>query len=69
MFCKKETLIQPPGEPREHHLGEVRSKKFDIQKLRKQKKTEGSIIYSGFFLKSKKVKNEVTALETHCFFW
>ena len=24
--CKKETLIQPPGEPREHHLGEVRPK-------------------------------------------
>ena len=24
-FCKKEILIQPPGKPREHNLGEVRA--------------------------------------------
>ena len=28
-FCKKKLiLIQPPGEPREQHLGDVRPKKF-----------------------------------------
>ena len=25
-FCKKSILIQPPGEPREHHPSEVRTK-------------------------------------------
>ena len=45
MFCKKETLIQPPGEPREHHLGEIRSKKFDIKKLKKKKKKNGRVDY------------------------
>ena len=28
-FCKKKRLIQPQGEPREHHLGEVQ----DIHKI------------------------------------
>ena len=30
-FCK--VLIQPPGEPREHHLGEVRPKRFELHKM------------------------------------
>ena len=30
-FCK--ILIQPPGEPREHHLGEVRPKRFELHKM------------------------------------
>ena len=30
-FCK--ILIQPPGEPREHHLGEVRPKRFELHKI------------------------------------
>ena len=33
-FCKKEILIQPPGEPREQHLGDVRSKVFRLIKVR-----------------------------------
>ena len=32
-FCKKEILIQPPGEPREQHPGDVRPKKFELQKI------------------------------------
>ena len=28
-----EILIQPPGEPREHHLGEFPPKKFEQQKI------------------------------------
>ena len=32
-FCKKEILIQPPGEPREQHLGDVRPKKFELHKI------------------------------------
>ena len=43
-FCKKEILIQPPGEPREHHLGDVRQKKFE--------RFEGRyILYIGALLK------------------
>jgi hypothetical protein len=30
-FCKREILIQPPGEPREQHLGDVQPKKFKLQ--------------------------------------
>ena len=37
---KKEILIQPPGEPREQHLGDVRQKK---------KLLEGSIYIGTFF--------------------
>ena len=29
-FCKTEILNQPPGEPREHHLGDVLPKKFEL---------------------------------------
>ena len=25
-FCEKDIMIQPPGEPRDRHLGEVRTK-------------------------------------------
>ena len=32
-FPKKEILIQPPGEPREQHLGDVRPKKFELHKI------------------------------------
>ena len=32
-FPKKENLIQPPGEPREQHLGDVRQKKFELHKI------------------------------------
>ena len=32
-FCKKDILIQPPGEPREQHLGDVRPKKFELHKI------------------------------------
>ena len=33
MFCKKEILIQPPGELQEQHIGEVRTKKFELHKI------------------------------------
>ena len=29
----KEILIQPPGEPREQHLGDVRPKKLELHKI------------------------------------
>ena len=32
-FCKKIFLIQPPGERREQHLGEVRPKKFELHEI------------------------------------
>ena len=32
-FCKREILIQLPGEPREQHLGDVRPKKFELHKI------------------------------------
>ena len=32
-FCKREILIQLPGEPREQHLGDVRPKKFELHKF------------------------------------
>ena len=48
-FCK--ILIQPPGEPREQHLGDVRPKKFELHK-----KT-GRVAILG-------VKNEMNQLET-----
>ena len=37
-FCKREILIQPPGEPREQHLGDVRPKKFELHKISKKTK-------------------------------
>ena len=32
-FCKREILIQPPGESREQHLGNVRPQKFKMHKI------------------------------------
>ena len=32
-FTKKGILIQPPGKPREQHLGDVRPKKFRLHKI------------------------------------
>ena len=32
-FCKREILIQLPGEPREQHQGDVRPKKFELHKI------------------------------------
>ena len=32
-ICKKEILIQPPGEPREQHQGDVQPKKFELHKI------------------------------------
>ena len=36
-FCKRDILIQPPGEPREQHLGDVRPKKFELHKIYKRR--------------------------------
>ena len=46
-FYKKETLVQPPWEPREQHLGGVRPKKFELHK--KTKWLEGSIYIGTYF--------------------
>ena len=35
-FCKREILIQPPGEPREQHLGDVRPKSSSYTKFHKR---------------------------------
>ena len=35
-FCKIEILIQPPGEPREQHLGDVRPKSSSYTKFHKR---------------------------------
>ena len=52
-------LIQPPGEPREQHLGDVRPKQFELQKISKKTKwPEGSIYLGAFLRKLQKIKNE-----------
>ena len=38
-FCKNEIRIQPPGEPQEHHLGEVRQKSSCYKNFIKDKMT------------------------------
>ena len=48
------TLIQPPGEPQGHHLGELRPKNFELHKIsNKTKWLDGSIyigkVKTGFF--------------------
>ena len=48
-FCKREILIQPPGEPREQYLGDVRHKISY-----KTKWPEGSIYYGEFLKKLEK---------------
>ena len=37
-FCKKEIFIQPPEEPREQHLGDIRPEKFELKKNSLKKK-------------------------------
>ena len=54
-FCKKDILIQPPGEPREQHLGDVQTKKFELHKISLKNKMTGRVDI--LFKKSKKVKN------------
>ena len=41
-FCK-EILIQPPGKPREQHLGDVRTKKFELNKISYKNKMTGMV--------------------------
>ena len=50
-FCKRDILIQPPGEPREQDLGDVRTKKFELHKILEKTKWPEGLIYSGAFLK------------------
>ena len=57
-------LIQQPGEPREQHLGEIRLKKFKLQKMSwKTKWPEWSIYTQSHFEKNEKVQNEVGPVE------
>jgi hypothetical protein len=35
-FYKKKILIQPPGEPREQHIGDVRQKRLSCTKFIKE---------------------------------
>ena len=37
-FYKNEILIQPPGDPREQHLGDVRPKSSSYTKFHKRQK-------------------------------
>ena len=53
-------MIQPPGEPREQHLGDVRPQKFELgtQNFIKDEMTRRvDILGRNFFLKRKNVKN------------
>ena len=38
-FCKNEIFIQPSGEPREQHIGDVRPKKVELQNFWKDRYT------------------------------
>ena len=63
-FCKREILIQPPGEPREQHLGDVRPKSSSYTKFHKrQNDRKGRYTIANFWKNWKKVKNEVTGTE------
>ena len=63
-FCKKESLIQPPGEPREYPLGKGRQEKFELHKISQiQNYRNGQYTLSYFLNTSKKVKNEVKGPE------
>ena len=58
----QKVLIQPPRKPRKQHLGDVRPKKFE------QNKMTGRVdILAHIREKCKKVKNEVTGTEKRCF--
>ena len=63
-FYKREILIQPPGEPREQHLGDVRPKSSSYTKFhKKQNDRKGRYTMANFWKNRKKVKNEVTGTE------
>ena len=50
VFHKKEILIQPPGEPREQHLGDVQHKKYELQKISSRRNDwKGIYIYLRIF--------------------
>ena len=67
-FCKREILIQPPGEPREQHLGDVRPKSSSYTKSHKrQNDRKGRYTMANFWKNCKKVKNEVTGTEKRRF--
>jgi hypothetical protein len=67
-FCKREILIQPPGEPREQHLGDVRQKVRASQNFIKDKMTGRVNILKRIFEKiAKKVKIEVTGTKKRSF--
>ena len=56
-FFKKDILIQPPGEPREQHLGDVRPKKFELHKISwKQNEPKGRYTQRIFEKNAKKLK-------------
>ena len=57
-FCKKEILIQPPGEPREQHLGDVRPKSSSYTKFHKrQNYRKGQTSRTCFFLQLLKLNS------------
>ena len=56
-YCKKEILIQPPGEPREQHQGDVRPKKvLATQNFIKNKMTERSDVLTRWHIFEKNAK-------------
>ena len=67
-FCKREILIQPPGEPREQHLGDALPKSSSYTKFHKrQNDRKGRYTMAHFWKNCKKVKNEVTGTEKRRF--
>ena len=68
-FCKKDFLIQPPGEPREQHLGDVWNKKLEQHKIVKDRTTGRVNIRWRIFEKIKIVKNEVAGMEKRRFWF
>ena len=70
-FCKKYFFIHPPGEPRDHHIGVVRPKKFVLQKISyKTKWPEGSIYSVAFLRKLQKSKKRSHRNgKTNLLFW
>ena len=60
---KKIILIQPPGEPQEQHLGDVRPKKFKLHKML-LRQNDGKGWMAQFWENCKKKgKNEVTGTD------
>ena len=63
-------MIQPPGEPREQHLGDVQLKNCELctQHFIKNKMTgRVHILWRIFWKNAKKLKNEVTGTEIRRF--